>query len=62
MREGETGMTGNLVGARAEREAHDAGAPAPTGAGAAGRAVSAASMQGVSDSAAATPPRAPWPW
>ena len=51
MREGETGMTGNLVGARAEREAHDAGAPAPAGAGTAGRGVSAASMQGVSDSA-----------
>jgi chromosome partitioning protein len=43
MREGETGMTGNLARARAEREA--------PGAGAAGRAVSAASMQGVSDSA-----------
>jgi chromosome partitioning protein len=49
MREGETGMTGNLARARAEREA--------PGAGAAGRAVSAASMQGVSSAVSNAGPR-----
>ena len=51
MREDEADMTGNLVRARAEREARDAGAPATGIGGAAEKAVSAPSLRAASDSA-----------